>query len=61
MRPPAPPSPPSPVNNSREHYRFQFDGVLAPDAKQDEVFARAAHPLVGAALDGWVMRHHMML
>lgn len=44
---------PSPVNNSREHYRFQFDGVLLPDAKQDEVFARAAHPLVGAALDGW--------
>lgn len=43
-----------PVNNSREHYRFQFDGILLPDAKQDEVFERTAHPLVAAALDGCV-------
>lgn len=26
-----------PVNNSRELYNFSFDGILAPDAKQDEV------------------------
>jgi hypothetical protein len=25
------------VNNSREHYAFAFNGILAPDAKQDEV------------------------
>jgi hypothetical protein len=45
-----------PVNNSRERFRFQFDGVLLPDAKQDEVFERTARPLVGAALEGWVPR-----
>jgi hypothetical protein len=26
-----------PVNNSRERYSFSFDGILTPDAKQDEV------------------------
>ncbi len=25
------------VNNSREHYEFKFNGILAADAKQDEV------------------------
>lgn len=54
MRPHAPPPTPprSPINNTRERYRFQFDGVLAPDAKQDEVFERTARPLVASALDG---------
>lgn len=45
-----------PVNNSRERYRFAFDGVLSPDALQDEVFERAARPLVEAALDGCARR-----
>lgn len=26
-----------PVNNSRERYSFSFDGILTPEAKQDEV------------------------
>lgn len=26
-----------PVNNSRERYSFTFDGILTPEAKQDEV------------------------
>lgn len=26
-----------PINNTREHYKFQFNGVLTPEAKQDEV------------------------
>ena len=40
------------VNNQREKYAFRFDGVLGPDAKQDEVFERcAARPVLGA-LDG---------
>lgn len=25
------------VNNQREHYEFRFNGVIGPDAKQDEV------------------------
>ena len=40
------------VNNQRETFQFQFDGVLRPDAGQDEVFDRvAAEPVLGA-LDG---------
>ena len=40
------------VNNQRETFEFQFDGVLRPDAGQDEVFDRvAAKPVLGA-LDG---------
>jgi hypothetical protein len=31
---------------------FAFDGVLAPDAQQDEVFERTARPLVDAVLEG---------
>lgn len=25
------------VNNQKEHYKFQFSGILTADAKQDEV------------------------
>ena len=25
------------VNNQREHYEFRFNGILSPEAKQDEV------------------------
>jgi kinesin family protein 6/9 len=25
------------VNNQREHYEYKFNGVIPPDAKQDEV------------------------
>lgn len=28
------------VNNQREHYEFRFNGLLLPDAKQDEVGRR---------------------
>jgi hypothetical protein len=30
------------VNNQRENYEFKFNGVIGPDAKQDEVFERVA-------------------
>lgn len=26
------------VNNQREHYEYKFNGVIPPDAKQDEVW-----------------------
>jgi kinesin family member 6/9 len=41
------------VNNQREKYAFQFNGVLAPDAQQDEVFERCAAKVVTGALDGF--------
>lgn len=25
------------VNNQREHYEYKFNGIIPPDAKQDEV------------------------
>ena len=31
------------VNNQREHYEFRFNGILSPEAKQDEVQRRALH------------------
>ncbi|PRW60177.1 kinesinlike KIF6 [Chlorella sorokiniana] len=41
------------INNSRETYRFPFDGLLPPDAGQGEVFDRVALPVLRAALDGY--------
>ena len=41
------------VNNQREKYAFQFNGVLAPDVQQDEVFERFAAKVVTGALDGF--------
>lgn len=41
------------INNSRELYRFPFDGLLPPDAGQAEVFDRVAAPVLRAALDGY--------
>ena len=41
------------VNNSREKFAFRFDGVIGPDAKQDEVFTRCAERPVLGALDGF--------
>lgn len=32
-----------PVNNSRERYSFSFDGILTPEAKQDEVWVSHSH------------------
>lgn len=41
------------INNSRENFRFPFDGLLPPDAEQAEVFDRVALPVLRAALDGY--------
>lgn len=41
------------INNSRELYRFPFDGLLQPAADQAEVFDRVAAPVLRAALDGY--------
>ena len=41
------------INNSRESYRFPFDGLLPPEARQEEVFERVALPVLRAALDGY--------
>lgn len=41
------------VNNSRESYRFPFDGVLPPEAAQDAVYDAVAAPVLAAALDGY--------
>ena len=41
------------VNNSRDKFAFRFDGVIGPDAKQDEVFTRCAERPVLGALDGF--------
>eukprot|EP00775_Hariotina_reticulata_P013682 gene13682-13804_t len=41
------------INNSKERYQFSFNGLLSPDAKQDEVFERVARPVVVSALEGF--------
>eukprot|EP00878_Enallax_costatus_P046148 GHUV01055775.1.p1 GENE.GHUV01055775.1~~GHUV01055775.1.p1 ORF type:complete len:202 (+),score=55.82 GHUV01055775.1:502-1107(+) len=41
------------INNSKEKYLFSFNGILTPEAKQDEVFERVARPLVTSVLDGF--------
>jgi hypothetical protein len=41
------------INNSRESYRFPFDGLLPPEARQEEVFDRVAQPVLRSALDGY--------
>ena len=41
------------VNNQRENYEFKFNGVIGPDAQQDEVFERVASKVVLGALDGF--------
>mmetsp|Transcript_31029 Transcript_31029/g.80829 ORF Transcript_31029/g.80829 Transcript_31029/m.80829 type:complete len:928 (+) Transcript_31029:376-3159(+) len=41
------------VNNQRENYNFRFNGIIGPEAKQDEVFERVARNLVVGALDGF--------
>ncbi|EFN54139.1 hypothetical protein CHLNCDRAFT_135529 [Chlorella variabilis] len=41
------------INNSRESYRFPFDGLLPAEARQDEVFERVAAPVLLSALDGY--------
>ena len=40
------------VNNQREKYNFKFDGILGPEAKQDEVFERTARKIVKSTLEG---------
>lgn len=47
------PHPPRLINNSRESYRFPFDGLLPAEARQDEVFERVAAPVLLSALDGY--------
>ena len=41
------------INNSRETYRFPFDGLLPPGATQGEVYDAVAAPVLRAALDGY--------
>lgn len=41
------------MNNQRETYKFRFNSVLMPDAKQDEVFERVARNVITGALEGY--------
>lgn len=41
------------INNSRECYRFPFDGVLLPQASQESVWQAVGAPVLAAALDGY--------
>jgi kinesin family protein 6/9 len=41
------------VNNQREKYQFGFDGIIGPEAKQDEVFERVASRSVLGSLEGF--------
>uniref|UniRef100_A0A383VGS4 Kinesin-like protein n=1 Tax=Tetradesmus obliquus TaxID=3088 RepID=A0A383VGS4_TETOB len=41
------------INNSRERYLFNFNGILTPEAKQDEVFERVARPVVVGSMQGF--------
>lgn len=40
------------INNSKESYKFHFDGIFGPEAQQDTVFEAIARPAVAEALDG---------
>jgi len=41
------------VNNKRTAWAFGFDGVIGPQARQDEVFERVAEPVVSSVLEGY--------
>lgn len=41
------------VNNTKTDHKFQFDGLLPMDVKQDEVFDMIARDAVNSALDGY--------
>ena len=40
------------VNNQRENYSFKFNGIIGPEAKQEEVFERVARGVLNQALAG---------
>ncbi|GFH05643.1 kinesin-like protein [Haematococcus lacustris] len=41
------------VNNQREQYEFRFNGIIGPEAKQDEVFERVARNVVMGSIEGF--------
>jgi kinesin family member 6/9 len=41
------------INNTRELFRFHFDGILESESSQSEVFRTVAKPIVDRALDGF--------
>ncbi len=41
------------VNNTRTDYRFKFNGILGPDARQEEVYDRVGSVAVENALSGF--------
>lgn len=41
------------INNSRELFRFHFDGILREDSSQAAVFELVARPVVDRVLDGY--------
>ena len=40
------------MNNQRENYAFKFNGIIGPEAKQEEVFERVARGVLNQALAG---------
>ena len=41
------------VNNSREYFKFYFDGVFLCESPQADVFETVARPIVDRALEGY--------
>jgi len=41
------------VNNTRENYRFKFNGILPQQTQQEEVFDKVGRQAVSNALDGF--------
>ncbi|KAL4238137.1 Kinesin-related protein 6 [Mactra antiquata] len=41
------------INNKKENYKFRFQKVFDPSAKQDEVFDHVAKPVINNVLDGY--------
>ena len=41
------------VNNKRNRWRFGFNGLIGPEATQDEVFETVARPVVDSVIEGF--------
>lgn len=39
------------VNNQRENYEFRFNGIIGPEAKQDEVCCKSLHASMAVRFD----------
>ncbi len=41
------------INNSKEHFSFEFTKVMGPETKQDKVFETVAKEVCDAGLEGY--------